>query len=101
MMADLSADTKQAIDVKFDKNWKVILFDDNTTSEMCVVYILTEVFKYTAIDAYKLMKFIEKDGSSVIAILPKKLAEKRIKRSKEIADDYGYKDLKMEMEEED
>ena len=88
--------------VQFAKNWRIILYNDDTTNELFILDdILCGIFKYEIKDAFRLMKTIEATGQQVIAVLPKKLAEVRIKHSRQRAADANYKDFKIEMKEED
>ena len=86
--------------VHFANNWKVVLYNDDTTSELFILEkVLCGVFQYNSIQGYALMKLIEATNSQVIAILPKKLAEVRIKKCRHLAENEGYKDFRIEIEE--
>ncbi len=97
--AELANQTKSR--VKFAKNWEVIFYNDDTTSLEFVVIVLVEVFKYDFKNAFLMTKQVEAQGSSVVAVLPKKLASVRVEKVLELASEGGYKDFKVEMKEED
>ena len=89
------------VNIHFNKNWKVILYDDPTTNELFIMYILVEIFQYGNEKAFDLMKLIERTGSQVIAVLPKKLAEKRVEKATNATNQLGFKDFNIKIEEED
>ena len=85
--------------VKFKNNWKVILYNDDTTNLMFVISVLCQVFEYELADAGKTAKEVERVQQKVIAVLPEKLAKSRVKRSLSLAQEHGYKDFKIKAEE--
>lgn len=86
--------------IKFKKNYRVILFNDPTTTEDFILdEVLCNIFKYSVKEGYALMKSIEADGCKCIAVLPKKLAEVRVKKSKSLAEQHNFNDFKIKIEE--
>ena len=87
-------------DVNFSKNWEVIFYNDNTTSQEFVIEVLTHIFKYSLNDSITIMKNVERRGSDVVAVLPKKLAEVRVDKTKNLAKNRGYDDFRVDLREE-
>ena len=101
MSFDSESLTREKVNITFAKNWEVIFFNDDTTPQNFVVEVLASIFKYNYADAYKITKQIEKESSLVVAVLPKKLAAVRVRKTRELAKEYNFKDFRVELKEED
>lgn len=66
-------------DVDLEKRWKVIAHDDPVTTMEFVVRIMVQIFKKPLIFAEAIMWQVHNEGLSVVDVLPKAEAERRVK----------------------
>lgn len=66
-------------DTDFDKRWKVIAHDDPITTMEFVVRIMVQVFKKPLVFAEAIMWQVHTEGMSVVDVLPRAEAERRVK----------------------
>ena len=81
------------------KNWKVVLFNDDVTPFMYVVTVMHLVFRLEPVDAIGITSKAQEDGSCVIGVYPKSIAESKIMQVESMNKMSGYS-LKITMEEE-
>jgi ATP-dependent Clp protease adaptor protein ClpS len=64
-----------------DSRWKVIAHDDNVTTMEFVVRIMVQIFKKPLILAEAIMWQVHNEGQSVVDVLPKAEAERRVRQA--------------------
>lgn len=62
-----------------EKRWKVIAHDDPITTMEFVVRIMVKIFKKPVVFAEAIMWQVHTEGQSVVDVLPKAEAERRVK----------------------
>ena len=79
--------------------FKVLLYNDDYTTKLFVVEILTAVFNKSQDEATRLMWHVHKNGVGVCGIYPLEVAETKIIQVTELARENGFP-LKLSLEEE-
>ena len=79
--------------------FKVLLYNDDYTTKLFVVEILTAVFNKSQDEAIRLMWHVHKNGVGVCGIYPLEVAETKILQVTELARENGFP-LKLSLEEE-
>ena len=79
--------------------FKVLLYNDDYTTKLFVVEILTAVFNKSQDEATRLMWHVHKNGVGVCGIYPLEVAETKILQVTELARENGFP-LKLSLEEE-
>lgn len=86
------------IELKEPNMWKIILINDDFTSQDFVVKILVEIFYKPMQEAINIMMSVHKSGRGVAGIYSKEIAESKIAQAKKWAEDQEFP-LQMIMEE--
>ena len=98
---DREGETITGIEVEITEPpmFKVLLYNDDYTTKLFVVEILTAVFNKSQDEATRLMWHVHKNGVGVCGIYPLEVAETKILQGTELARENGYP-LKLSLEEE-
>ena len=98
---DREGETITGIEVEITEPpmFKVLLYNDDYTTKLFVVEILTAVFNKSQDEATRLMWHIHKNGVGVCGIYPLEVAETKILQVTELARENGFP-LKLSLEEE-
>lgn len=83
----------------YDKDWVVVMYNDNTTPINLVVDTLIEVFNYSYNKAIKLAYEINDNDKGIVGSYPKKLALARSKKAEQRVHTLGYTDFRVRAEE--
>lgn len=70
--------TKDDLEVKRPKMYKVLLLNDDYTSMDFVVNVLVKIFHKSQKDAYEIMLKIHKDGSGLCGVYTYEIAETKV-----------------------
>ena len=95
-MDDIRSATLIRVNKNFDKDYDVILYNDDRTPFEFVEFMLVTIFKYTEEEAFNLTSYINNDVSGKVGTYPKKLAEVRVKKAMDLAKANGFDSLKLE-----
>lgn len=76
---DLAAEQQAADQDTDDSRWKVIAHDDPVTTMEFVVRIMVQIFKKPVVFAEAIMWQVHNEGQSVVDVLPKAEAERRVR----------------------
>ena len=98
---DREGETITGIEVEITEPpmFKVLLYNDDYTTKLFVVEILTAVFNKSQDEATRLMWHVHKNGVGVCGIYPLEVAETKILQVTELARENGFP-LKLSLEEE-
>ena len=68
---------KQEVGTALDppRNWRVTMCNDDQTPRNFVFYVLKRVFGYSGEKASELIESIQKEGTGVVGVYPKSIAE--------------------------
>lgn len=75
---------------KEPSKYKVIVFNDDSTSVEFVVAMLITIFNYAQEDALKLTLEIHNAGKAVVGVYRYEIAEQKIVESTDMARNHGY-----------
>ena len=76
---DVKKDERVEQEEDLEKRYKVIAHDDPVTTMEFVVRIMVQIFKKPLIFAEAIMWQVHNEGQSVVDVLPKSEAEKRVR----------------------
>lgn len=92
--------TKEKIDIKEPRKYKVLLFDDEYTSQEFVLEALVVIFGYTQDGALGKIAEIERDGKAVAGVYSKVVAQTKVEVTKANAKRHSCSHFRIEMERE-
>lgn len=72
---------EQELEITPPKNYKVIMYNNQTTLHMIVIEVLRKVFGLDEGRAYRIMRTCEITGVSVIIVAPRDIAEEKCKEA--------------------
>ena len=96
-MDETQVSTLLVVNRDFEKNYDVILYNDDKTPFDFVVFMLIEVFKYSKEDAFNLTSLINGQESGRVGNYPKKLAQIRVNKALHLAKINGFNHLRLDM----
>ncbi len=82
--------TRQRAKVKEPGLWKVLLHNDDYTTQEFVVWLLKTVFRRNEPEATVIMLAVHKAGVGVAGIYTKDVAETRAERGRQLAEREGF-----------
>lgn len=78
--------------------WVVVMYNDDYTTMDFVILVLVQVFNKSTSDAINLMLQIHHSVKQVVGMYPEKLANAKVKKTLEMAKEYGYDKFRVEVE---
>lgn len=88
---------KERRKVQKPRLFKVLMHNDDYTTQVFVVDVLQTVFGYSQTQATQLMLLVHKTGMAVVGVYTREIAEAKIAKTTEKARAHGYP-LKLTME---
>jgi ATP-dependent Clp protease adaptor protein ClpS len=82
--------TRKRAKVKTPGLWKVLLHNDDYTTQEFVVFLLKTVFRKAEPEATAIMLAVHKAGVGVAGIYTKDVAETRAERARQLAEREGF-----------
>lgn len=76
--------------VDHPKLWKVLLHNDDYTTQEFVVWVLETVFKMPHADAYAVMMHVHQAGVGVAGLFTRDVAETKVKATQRLAEQHEY-----------
>jgi ATP-dependent Clp protease adaptor protein ClpS len=99
MATNADLETKERIDVKYPKKYKVLLLNDDYTSMEFVIDVLMSIFHKNFSEAEAIMLEVHKNEKGLCGIYTHEIAETKVMQVHKKARDNGFP-LRAEMEEE-
>lgn len=90
---------EEALKTKPPKKWVVKMHNDDFTTMDFVVFVLQAVFGKTSEQAQAIMLKVHQEGSAIVGIYTKEIAETKVEMAKDLAVHQGHP-LSVTMEEE-
>lgn len=72
------------------KRYKVLIHNDDYTSQEFVVFVLQNIFKHSSASATRLMLAIHNTGLGVAGVYAREIAETRVEQTLSLARDVGH-----------
>ncbi|HET9703840.1 MAG TPA: ATP-dependent Clp protease adaptor ClpS [Vicinamibacterales bacterium] len=76
--------------VEHPRMWKVLLHNDDYTTQEFVVWVLETVFNMPHADAYAVMMHVHKSGVGVAGLFTRDVAETKVKATQRLAEQHEY-----------
>jgi ATP-dependent Clp protease adaptor protein ClpS len=76
--------------VEHPKLWKVLLHNDDSTTQEFVVWVLETVFNMAHADAYAVMMHVHQSGVGVAGLFTRDVAETKVKATQRLAEQHEY-----------
>jgi ATP-dependent Clp protease adaptor protein ClpS len=76
--------------VEHPKLWKVLLHNDDFTTQEFVVWVLETVFNMAHADAYAVMMHVHQSGVGVAGLFTRDVAETKVKATQRLAEQHEY-----------
>ena len=76
--------------VEHPKLWKVLLHNDDFTTQEFVVWVLETVFNMPPADAYAVMMHVHQSGVGVAGLFTRDVAETKVKATQRLAEQHEY-----------
>ena len=70
--------------------WKVLLHNDDFTTQEFVVLVLETIFKMPPADAYAVMMHVHQSGIGVAGLFTRDVAETKMKATERLAEQHEY-----------
>lgn len=99
MDGDLMSVTRTEIEIQKDRMVRVILKNDDSTPMDFVVLVMAHVFQKGEVEAITLMLTAHKSGRALIDVMPKKLARAKRVEAMRLANQFGFTDFTIDLEE--
>jgi ATP-dependent Clp protease adaptor protein ClpS len=82
--------TRKRAKVREPGQWKVLLHNDDYTTQEFVVWLLKTVFRKSELEATAIMLAVHKAGVGVAGIYTRDVAETRAERARQLAERDGF-----------
>ena len=76
--------------VEHPRLWKVLLHNDDFTTQEFVVWVLETVFNMKPPDAYAVMMHVHQSGIGVAGLFTRDVAETKVKATQRLAEQHEY-----------
>jgi ATP-dependent Clp protease adaptor protein ClpS len=76
--------------VEHPRLWKVLLHNDDYTTQEFVVWVLETVFNMKPADAYSVMMHVHQAGVGVAGLFTRDVAETKVKATQRLAEQHEY-----------
>ncbi|MCC7126897.1 MAG: ATP-dependent Clp protease adaptor ClpS [Acidobacteria bacterium] len=87
---DLLSDTRATDKVETPKLWRVLLHNDDFTTQEFVVWVLETVFQKSAADAHRIMLHVHQAGIGVAGLYTRDVAETKQRQTERLAEQQEY-----------
>ena len=77
--------------------WRVLLHNDDFTTQEFVVWVLETVFRKAAADAFEIMLHVHRAGIGVAGLYTKEIAETKVTATERVAEQHEFP-LRVSME---
>src|SRR5438105_3076151 len=93
-------DTRPDQQVKPPRMWRVLLHNDDYTTQEFVVWVLETVFHKPEVEAFTIMMSVHRSGLGIAGVYTHDVAETKVKATRELAEEHEFP-LLVTMEPED
>jgi ATP-dependent Clp protease adaptor protein ClpS len=76
--------------VEHPKLWKVLLHNDDYTTQEFVVWVLETVFNMPHADAYAVMMHVHQSGVGIAGLFTRDVAETKVKATQRLAEQHEF-----------
>jgi ATP-dependent Clp protease adaptor protein ClpS len=76
--------------VEHPRLWKVLLHNDDYTTQEFVVWVLESIFHLAPADAFAIMMHVHQQGVGVAGLFTRDVAETKVKATQQLAEQHEY-----------
>ncbi len=87
---DAQTDTGSEERVEHPRLWKVLLHNDDFTTQEFVVWVLESIFHLPHAEAFAIMMHVHQQGVGVAGLFTRDVAETRVKATQQLAEQHEY-----------
>ena len=84
------AETRPEQKLEHPRMWRVLLHNDDYTTQEFVVWVLETVFNMPHADAYAVMMHVHQAGVGVAGLFTRDVAETKVKATQRLAEQHEY-----------
>ena len=86
----LLAETRSGEKVQHPRMWRVLLHNDDYTTQEFVVWVLETVFRKPRAEAFSIMMNVHRSGLGVAGVYTHDVAETKLKTTKQMAEEQEF-----------
>ena len=86
----IQEDTRIEEQVEHPRLWKVLLHNDDYTTQEFVVWVLESIFHLPQADAVAIMMHVHQQGVGVAGLFTRDVAETKVKATQQLAEQHEY-----------
>ena len=86
----LLAETRSTEKVQRPRMWRVLLHNDDYTTQEFVVWVLETVFQKPRGEAFAIMMSVHRSGLGVAGVFTHDVAETKMKKTQQLAEEHEY-----------
>src|SRR4029453_2584437 len=86
----MPTDSRSDQKVERPRLWKVLLHNDDYTTQEFVVWVLESVFQKPHAEAFVIMMHVHQAGVGVAGIFPRDVAETKVKAARQLAEEHEF-----------
>ncbi len=87
---DLATKTRSKTRLQPPSMWKVVLHNDDYTTQAFVVFVLTVIFRKPEGEATRIMLAVHRQGKGIAGLYTHEVAETKIAQARALAEQYEY-----------
>lgn len=86
----IQSDSQAEEVVDHPRLWKVLLHNDDFTTQEFVVWVLESIFHLSHADAFAIMMHVHQSGVGVAGLFTRDVAETKVKATEQLAEQHEY-----------
>lgn len=90
-------ESRPGLDASMPRMWRVLLHNDDFTTQEFVVWVLETVFRKAAAEAFEIMLHVHHAGIGVAGVYTKEIAETKVSATERLAEQHEFP-LRVSME---
>jgi len=86
----IQTDSRSEELVEHPRLWKVLLHNDDFTTQEFVVWVLESIFHLPSTEAFAIMMHVHQSGVGVAGLFTRDVAETKVKATQQLAEQHEY-----------
>jgi ATP-dependent Clp protease adaptor protein ClpS len=84
------AETRTSPKVQHPRMWRVLLHNDDYTTQEFVVWVLERVFQKPRAEAFTIMMSVHRSGLGVAGVFTHDVADTKVKKTQQLAEEHEF-----------
>ena len=84
------AETRSEQKLQHPRMWRVLLHNDDYTTQEFVVWVLESIFHLAHADAFAIMMHVHQQGVGVAGLFTRDVAETKVKATQQLAEEHEF-----------